>query len=268
MAFIRSLIFIIIFYISTILQVIIFLPVFFLSSQKTTWSITKLWARINNWLFSRIIGVKIIIEGIENLPPAGTSYLIAPKHQSAWDTFGFFPILDHPSLILKQELLRIPLFGLFVKKTGMIAINRQSPLKALKTITKEAQIKINQGRQILIYPEGTRKTPGEEPSYKSGIVNLYKNLNVPVIIIAHNAGLFWSAKKFTKYGGTLRCKILPALPSDMDPKDFFNKLIELTETSCNELLIETASQPDCPPLPESAVNYLQQKNIDYYIKNK
>lgn len=262
MALFRSIIFTVCFFIATLIQFIIFTPFFFILSRDKVLKIVKFWAGSYDWLFRKIIGVNVVIEGIENLPPKGTPYIISCKHQSVWDTIAFLPILDDPTIILKKEILSVPFFSIFVKKMGMIAIDRKNPVEALRVIKTETKDRVAKNRQILIYPEGTRNQPGAEVKYRNGIAVLYKELNVPVVIIAHNAGLFWPTTSFIKHKGTLKCRILPPIAPNMDKKTFFKKLVDDTEQACNELLIECAQQPDCPPLPPSAVSYLATQGIE------
>ncbi|WP_208431988.1 lysophospholipid acyltransferase family protein, partial [Bartonella bovis] len=160
-----------------------------------------------------IAGTNYEIEGLENLPNG--AYIIAPKHQSAWETFSLIPYFDDPALILKRELTWIPFFGWYMAKTQIIPINRTTPIKALKTIIQKAKEKAKLERQILIFPEGTRRQPGQEPDYKSGIVALYNELKLQVVPIAHNAGLYWPRGNFRRYPGTIRVRILPPIATGL-----------------------------------------------------
>ena len=107
-------------------------------------------------------------------------------------------------------------------------------------------------RQLLIYPEGTRRAPGDSPNYKWGIVELYSLLNIPVVPVAHQAGLFWPRRKFLRFPGTIRARFLPAIPPGLDKDEFMRRLMAETETACDAILVETSEDKDCPPLPPTA----------------
>ncbi|AGF75124.1 1-acyl-sn-glycerol-3-phosphate acyltransferase [Bartonella australis AUST/NH1] len=255
MVTLRSLFFTFAFYTTTFVQMILYAPFYFLMPRKKAWIVPKTWARVTLFLQKYIVGTNYAIEGIENLPDG--AYIIAPKHQSEWETFGLVPHLDDPALIMKRELTWIPLFGWYMAKTGIIPINRTTPIKALKTIIKCAKQKAKQGRQILIFPEGTRRQPGQEPNYKSGVVALYNELGLQVVPIAHNAGLYWPRDNFRRYPGTIRIRILPPIESGLRKHDFLDQLIQKTEKACDELLLLAAQDPTPPPMPLSAVKRLQ-----------
>ncbi|GAA4658043.1 lysophospholipid acyltransferase family protein [Bartonella pachyuromydis] len=256
MLILRSLLFTFAFYTTTFVQMILYAPVYFLMPRKKAWIVPKTWARVTLFLQKYIAGTTYEIEGLENLPKG--AYIIAPKHQSAWETFGLVPHLDDPALILKRELTWIPLFGWYMAKTQIIPINRTTPIKALKTILQKAKEKAKQGRQILIFPEGTRRQPGQEPDYKSGIVALYNELELPVVPIAHNAGLYWPRGNFRRYPGTIRVRILPSIEAGLSKRDFLNQLVQKTEKACDELLLLAAEDPSPPPLPACAIKKLQK----------
>ncbi|MCZ2327893.1 lysophospholipid acyltransferase family protein [Bartonella sp. F02] len=251
----RSLLFTLVFYIATFLQMILYAPFYFLMPRKKAWIVPKTWARITLFLQKYIAGTNYEIEGLENLPKG--AYIVAPKHQSAWETFSLVPYLDDPVLIIKRELMWIPFFGWYMAKTQIIPINRTSPIKALKTIIQIAKQKAKQGRQILIFPEGTRRQPGQEPDYKPGILALYNELGLQVVPIAHNAGLYWPRNNFRRYPGTIRVRILPPIEANLSKSDFREKLIKKTEEACDELLLLAAKDSTPPPMPPSAVKRLQ-----------
>ncbi len=253
---IRSLAFNAAFYASLIVQMILWTPIYFLSPRKRAWFIPRFWSRSSLWLYEKIARTRSDITGLENLPEG--SFILAPKHQSFWDTIAFFPYLDDPLYILKRELTWIPFFGWYVKKMRMIPVDRGSRVKALHSIVTGAQKAIAEGRQILIYPEGTRRAPGAPPEYKYGIVHLYQALNLPVLPIAHNAGLYWPRRRFLRYPGTIRCRVLPPIPAGLPKDEFLRRLIEATETACDELLVAASRDPNPPPMPPTAVERLKE----------
>ncbi|WCR55746.1 lysophospholipid acyltransferase family protein [Bartonella clarridgeiae] len=251
----RSLLFTVVFYTATLVQMVLYAPFYFLMPRKKAWIIPKMWIRITLFLHKHITGTDYEIEGIENLPSG--AYIVAPKHQSAWETFSLVPYFDDPALIIKRELMWIPLFGWYMAKTQIIPINRTSPIKALKIILHNAKQKVKQGREIIIFPEGTRRKPGQDPDYKPGIIALYNELKLQVVPIAHNAGLYWPRNNFRRYPGTIRVRILPPIKAGLNKHDFLDQLIQKTEKACDELLLLAAQDPNPPPMPPSAVQRLE-----------
>lgn len=250
MQFLRSLLFNILFYLTTTVQMIIYSPFYFLLPREKAWFAPNVWSKLNMWLLRVIVGLKFEVEGAENLPTTG--FIIAPKHQSALDTFCFLPWLTDPVLILKRILMKIPLFGWYVARMKMIPIDRGNREQAVRKVNQGAKRALNDGRQLLIYPEGTRRQVGAEPAYKSGIAHLYAALDAPVVPIAHVSGLYWPKNSFMRYSGTFKARILEPIPPGLDRDTFMKRLVEMTEAACDALLLEAAAQPDCPPLSASA----------------
>jgi 1-acyl-sn-glycerol-3-phosphate acyltransferase len=238
------------FYISLIIQMIIFTPVYFLLPRKKAFFVPKFWARSNLWLMKVVCGTTFEIEGLENLPQG--SFIFAPKHQSFWDTFAFLPNLDDPIYILKRELLWIPVFGWYVAKQRMVPVDRSARGRAMAGVMQLTRERMKSGRQLIIYPEGTRRPPGAEPVYKFGIARLYRDLDLPVVPVVQHAGLFWPRRKFMRYPGHFKVRILPPIEKGMEPDAFFERLVSVMETASDQLLIDTAaSNPDLP-LPPTA----------------
>lgn len=259
MLFLRSLLFNLAFYLSLIIQMIFWTPYYFLVSRANAWFVPKFWARSNHWLMEKLVGTKYEIDGLEHI--RHEACIIAPKHQSFWDTYAFVPFVPDPIYILKRELMWIPLFGWYVGKMKMIPVHRGSRSVALKSIVRGAQPAIAQKRQIMIYPEGTRRAPGDEPAYKFGIAHLYSELNLPVIPIAHVAGLYWPRRKFMRYPGTIKCRVLPPILPGLGTEVFLKELQRVTEAACDELLIEAATGPNPPHLPPTALNRLKELGV-------
>jgi 1-acyl-sn-glycerol-3-phosphate acyltransferase len=259
MILVRSFLFNLAFYVSIIIQMIVFTPIYFLLPRKSAWFVPKNWARSNLWLQKVIVGCDHEIEGLEHIPQ--TACIIAPKHQSFWDAFAFVPRVADPVYILKRELMWIPLFGWYVGKMRMIPVHRGSKTVALKSITDGAKIAIAENRQIMIYPEGTRRAPGDEPSYKYGVAHLYVELGLPVVPIAHVAGLYWPRRKFLRYPGTIKCRVLPPILPGLSKEAFLKELQRVTEAACDEFLIDAATGPNPPPMPSSAKRRLSELGI-------
>lgn len=257
----RSILFTAAFYLTTFVQMIIYAPFYFFLPRKKAWIVPKTWARVTLFLQKYIAGTTYEIEGLENLPKG--AYIIAPKHQSAWETFGLVPYLDDPALIMKRELTWIPIFGWYMLKTGIIPIDRGSPLKAMKAVLNGAKEKAAEGRQILIFPEGTRSKPGVEPDYKPGIIAIYNELGLQVVPIAHNAGLYWPRNNFRRYPGRIRVRVLPPIESGLNKREFLSKLVNAIETTCDELLVAAAHDANPPAMPSSAVKRLKDLGVDW-----
>ncbi len=234
---------------------VIHAPVFFLRSRKKGWGIVKRWAHLCGWLQKIIVGTKYEVIGRENLPEGG--FIAASKHQSFWDTYSLLPLFDEPAYILKRELMWIPFFGWYLKKAGQIPVNRGKRSVALRDMTAKAEEAINEGRQIIIYPEGTRKAPGSEPAYKYGIAHMYRQMNCKVVPIAVNSGLFWPRRSFLRYPGKITIKIFPPIEPGLELEVFQKQLIECIEAGCDELLLDVANNQPQVPLNEAA-----QKRVD------
>jgi 1-acyl-sn-glycerol-3-phosphate acyltransferase len=161
-------------------------------------------------LFCRIIGVELRVMGREHLPGAGPA-LIAAKHQSAFDTLVWFMLLPDVAYVMKRELFSIPLYGWYSRRAPMIGVDRAGGGKALRRMMRNAQELARGGRQIVIFPEGTRTAPGQRAPYQPGIVALASALKLPVIPVATNSGAFWGRRSFVKRPGVLEIHILPPL---------------------------------------------------------
>jgi 1-acyl-sn-glycerol-3-phosphate acyltransferase len=256
---VRSFLFNVAFYLNLIVQMILWTPFYFLAPRRLAWYVPKFWSRTSMWLLEKITGAKSEITGIENLP-AG-SYILAPKHQSFWDTISFLPYIPDALYILKRELRWIPFFGWYIIKMRMVPVDRGRRSSALKQAIARTREEMKENRQLIIYPEGTRRPPGAEPSYKWGIVELYSELDLPVVPIVHQAGLFWPRRKFLRYPGVIKARFLPPIPPGLGKEEFLDRLILETETACDEILVEIARGPNPPPLPDSARQRLQELGV-------
>ena len=191
------------------------------------------------WLLRVIAGTKLDVRGLEHLPIGAA--LIASKHQSAWDTFGLIPLLHDPALVMKAELGRIPLYGWFARKFGMILIPREKRAAALKQLLRDAKQRAADGRHILIFPEGSRQAPGAPPDYKSGVAALYEALDVPCVPIALNTGVFWPRRSFFRRPGRMIVEFLPPIPAELPRQAFMQTLQDRIETATARLVAEAES---------------------------
>lgn len=194
----------------------------------------RVWIRVSLWLLRVIVGLSHRVVGAQHIPTGPA--IVAVKHQSAWETLYLSLELSHPAFILKRELTWIPLFGWYLRKVGMIAVDRSGKAAALKQMVRQAESAFAAGRQLVIFPEGTRVAPGQHKPYQPGIAALYSQLKVPVVPVALNSGLFWGRKAFLKRPGTLTVEYLPAIGPGLDRKLFMRQLEERMETAANALV--------------------------------
>ncbi len=205
--------------------------------QRFLLAVALNWAESTLWLMRVIVGTRCEISGVENIPQGGM--IMAAKHQSAWETFALITVFRNPVYILKRELTWLPFFGWALLKMKMIPVNRGAGSRALQMATRRAKVELGQkGRQLLIFPEGTRRPVGAPPDYKFGVAHLYGELGVPCVPVALNAGLFWPRRSFLRRPGTIRVEILPAIPPGMDKKAFHALLQEQIETATDRLVSE------------------------------
>lgn len=188
--------------------------------------------------YMRICGLKIEIRGRENLRQEGVIY--AAKHQSAIETYCLTSYITKAIFILKKELTYIPLFGWAQHFYGMIPVDRAAGGATLKKLLKEAKNRMDNGRPIIIFPEGTRTKPGLTTEYKPGLVFLYQNLKVPVVPIALNTGLFWEKNSFLRHPGKIIIEFMEPIAPGMEKKEFMTELQKRIEMKCAELNAESA----------------------------
>jgi len=232
---VRSLAFNVCFYLNTISLLLVFLPVLLLP-RRTVWTVVRTWTTINHWLLRKICGIDFEIRGIERIPSG--PLLVASKHQSAWETFTLPTLFDDPTFILKRELMWLPFFGWYLAKSKMVPIRRGARKVALAGMAERAKVEISHNRQIIIFPEGTRRLPGAEPAYKYGVAHLYAELGVPCVPIAINSGLYWPRRTWRLRPGTIRVEILEPIPPGLDPQAFLARLQNEIETATARLLAE------------------------------
>jgi 1-acyl-sn-glycerol-3-phosphate acyltransferase len=232
---VRSLIYNIVFYVNLVLFLVLGTP-FYVTPRK--WSVRALqaWATTSLWWLEVICGTRYEVRGRENIPEGAV--LVAAKHQSAWDTFALLPMFDDPAMVLKRELVFIPLFGWFIPKFRMIPVERSSGAQALKAMVARAREAAGMGRQIVIFPEGTRRPPGAAPDYKPGAAALYLQLGVPCLPIALNSGLYWPKRQFLRYPGTIVVEILPVIEAGLKRREFSERLETAIETATAKLVSE------------------------------
>lgn len=192
------------------------------------------------FLLRVICGTKMEVRGHEKLPPGPV--IVAAKHQAAWDTFAIISLMRDPALVMKAELLSVPLYGRFCRKFELIPVQRELGPTALRHMVREARARAAQNREIVIFPEGTRTTPGSAPDYKPGVIFLYQDLKVPVCPLALNSGMFWPRRSFLRYPGTIVVEFLDPIPPGLPRQEFMEKLQAAIETASNALCEEALKE--------------------------
>jgi len=231
----RSVTFNLLFYLNLIVQMLAVVPTLAMPRGAIV-AVVKFWARSNLWLLRRVCGITVEFRGLDKIPPGGL--IVASKHQSFWETFALFPLFADPAFILKRELMWIPFFGWFSWKAGMIPVNRGKRSQALAELSVGARQELARNRQIVIFPEGTRRAPGAEPNYKYGVTHLYAETGAICLPIALNSGLFWPRRSFRRFPGTIIVEVLDPIAPGLSQEDFAARLQQMVETATARLLAE------------------------------
>jgi 1-acyl-sn-glycerol-3-phosphate acyltransferase len=228
----RSLLFNALFYLNLVVLMILGLPTL-LFGRKAVFALARLWGAISVWLLEAICGLKLEYRGVDHIPPGAV--LIAVKHQSFLETFALLKYAPDFAIILKRQLTYVPLFGLYLIVSRQIAIDRGRGRQALQQITTAARTVFAAGRQIFIYPEGTRRAPGAPPQYKQGVTALYADTGVSCLPVAVNTGLFWRRHSFLRRPGVAVIEYLPVIAPGLDRDAFSGRLESAIETACARL---------------------------------
>ncbi|QZO02349.1 1-acyl-sn-glycerol-3-phosphate acyltransferase [Chenggangzhangella methanolivorans] len=199
-------------------------------------SVADWWCRANLKLLRALVGIDLEIRGVENIPKGAA--LVAAKHHSALETFGLMPSLSDPAFVLKRELTWLPFFGWFLLRMKMIAIDRKAGSEALVQIIEQAKVAAADGRQIVIYPEGTRRKVGEAPRYKLGVGHLYERLGLPCHPVAIDAGVFWPKGTIARRQGRAVIEFLDPIPAGLDRVAFQEMVRQRIETATEALVAE------------------------------
>jgi len=233
---VRSLVFNALFYVNTALWLIAALPTFFMPYRAII-EVAKAWGRFNRALTRMVAGIDYEIRGAEKIPRGPV--IVAAKHQSAWETFALLSLFDNPTFIIKRELQWVPIFGWFTIKGRMVPVQRGAGSQTLTNMIERARIELSRGRQLVIFPEGTRRAPGAEPRYKYGVAQLYAAEGVPCIPIALNSGLFWPRRSLRRNPGTILVEVLDPILPGLDKDVFLERLKNEIETATARLIVES-----------------------------
>jgi 1-acyl-sn-glycerol-3-phosphate acyltransferase len=231
--FLRSLVYNVLFYALLVFWILVAIPTFVMPARAFM-AVAKAWARSSIWLQRIVCRTRIEYRGLENIPKG--PLIVASKHQSMWETFALMPLFDSPLFIYKRELKFIPFFGWYLMKSAMIGVDRGGGMRSLMEMARRAPAEVKRGRQLIIFPEGTRTAVGAPPDYKTGIGQIYVNSGVPCLPVALNSGLFWPRRTFMRYPGTLVVEFLDPLPAGLSRKEFIARVSTAIEDATNRLV--------------------------------
>ena len=232
----RSLLFNVLFYVTTALFVVLGSPLLF-GPRRWAMAALAVHARFELWLLKVIVGTKLEVRGKEKLP-AGAC-LVASKHQSAWETFALIPLVPRSGAVDEARTVLDPVPRLVLQQIrDDPGRPRQGARGAAAHAARGQEARVADGREIIIFPEGTRRAPGAPPDYKTGVILLYDALGVPCVPVALNSGLFWPRRSLTRRPGTIVVEFLDPIPPGLPKAEFLKRLTEAIETASSRLLAE------------------------------
>jgi len=223
------------FYLNLVILLVAAIPTLVLP-RRAILGMAKLWGHTTLWLLRVVCRIDVEWRGLEKIPPGGI--IVAAKHQSIWETFALITLFRDPTFVIKRELLWIPFFGWYAWHGGMIPVDRGAGKAALSGMAVHARKALAEGRQIVIFPEGTRRPAGADPKYKFGVAHLYGEAGVPCVPIALNSGLFWPRRRLLRFPGTVRVEILDPIPPGVDRNTVFARLQDEIEAATARLITE------------------------------
>jgi 1-acyl-sn-glycerol-3-phosphate acyltransferase len=242
MIWLRSAAFNALFFGWTALVLALSLPLALVPRGAIMWSARRLASGIVDML-AVIVGLRFELRGDPAL--LQQPVIVASKHQSAWDTFIFYRLARDPAYVMKKELMAIPVYGWLARKQRMIPVDRKGGGPALRTVLRAGEAAIAAGRQIVIFPQGTRVAPGASAPYQPGVAALYAKLGVPVVPVALNSGRYWPRRSFRKYPGTIVIEILPPIPPGLARTAFLAELERRIESATARLDAEAIAHSSC-----------------------
>ncbi len=215
---------------------------FLLFGENAARAIAKLWTRMALGALKYITGITYRVEGAENIPDGGA--IVAANHQSMWETLALYHLLPRPVFVFKKELARLPIYGWVVACAGNIAVDRKGGAKTLRAMRAAAAKRIEEGCQVIVFPEGTRVPTGQTAKFHSGIAGIYAAVGAPCVPAAHNSGLFWRHPGPDKIPGEITIRFLPAIAPGLDRKTFLNQLKQAIDSA----------RPDLADTPSTETN--------------
>lgn len=239
MLYLRSMLFNVLFYAVLICLLVFGLPILAMNRFAVFW-LARLWGRASIFLLDKICGTKVEFRGLENIPQG--AYIIAPKHQSIWETFALLLHAPDFSYVLKRELTWLPLFGQYLWRAEQIAIDRSKGKSSLNQVVARSKELLANNRQLFIFPEGTRRPVGAPPAYKFGVAQVYTECKAPCLPVALNSGLFWPRRSFLRRPGTIVVEYLEPIQPGLDRQTFINVLQDRIETRTNALVDDAVAR--------------------------
>jgi 1-acyl-sn-glycerol-3-phosphate acyltransferase len=236
---VRSILFNVLFYLN-MLALLLVAQLTMLMPRRAVIEVAKLWGRTSIWLLRAVCRTDVEFRGLEKIPQG--PLIVAAKHQSMLESFALVPLFADPTFIVKRELMWIPIFGWCMWWGGMVSVDRGAGSQALTAMTARARERIRSGRQLIIFPEGTRRAAGAEPSYKFGVAHLYAEVDVPCVPVALNSGLFWPRRSFRRLPGTIVVEFLDPIPPGLDKQAFLERLRDDIESATARLIAEGESE--------------------------
>jgi 1-acyl-sn-glycerol-3-phosphate acyltransferase len=231
----RSLLFVAIFYLWSTLTVLAMTPLL-LAPRRWMLVVMSTWGTVVILLLRWICDIRVEFRGLEHLPKGRA--LVAAKHQCMFDTMAPLTVFPDPSYVMKRELLKIPFYGWFSVKAGMIPLDRGGGAGALRRLIADARARLTEPRQVVIFPEGTRMPPGTKANYQPGIAGLYRDLGLPCTPMATNSGAHWPPHGFLRRPGLIVYEFLEPIPAGLHRGAFMRELETRIETASNRLLAE------------------------------
>lgn len=232
MIWLRSLAFAAYFYLLSTLTAFLMLPTLIGPRSWVIWCLRR-WSRAVLWGLRVLCDVRVEMRGLEHVGHGAA--FIAAKHQCMLDTIVPFVFMDDGCLVLKKELTRIPFYGWYAVRAGMIVVDREAHSAALRKLVADSRHRMAERRQLMIYPEGHRMDPGEAPDYKPGVAALYRDLNLPCVPMATNSGVHWPAHGFLRRPGLVVFECLEPIPPGLKRAPFMAELQNRIETASDAL---------------------------------
>jgi 1-acyl-sn-glycerol-3-phosphate acyltransferase len=233
--YLRSFVFNVGFYLLTIVAAVACAPLL-LGPRELVRRAVASYAKLILFLLRVTVNLTIEVRHLEKLPP--DTCVIASKHQSSWETVAYLAIWPDPVMFLKRELFYIPLWGWYVRKLGMIAVHRSGGHAAIRRMISGARPHIGADRQLIIFPEGTRRRPFDIPQYKPGVFALYQRFRLPCIPVALDSGYYWPRRSFLKYPGRVVVELLDPILPGLTRREFEHRMESTIESATNNLLSE------------------------------
>ena len=238
MIWLRSLAFQAAFYVWTAGLGLATLPVLLLP-RPVVLGVARLWIDGTFWLLSNVAGLTYEVRGDANRADGPAIYAI--KHQSAWEALVLMRLFRDPAILIKEQLVWVPIVGWYLVRLGMIPIDRRAGAGTLMRMVRKARERLAAGQDIVVFPEGTRTAPGEHLPYRPGIAALYAALDIPVVPVALNSGLYWARREFAKRPGRIVVAMLPAIAPGLDRRPFMDLLRDRIESETERLYEEAGS---------------------------